>query len=222
MSVVFVQGTGAQSSGSVASLSIGFSANVTTGNAIAVGMINNADKCLQNSVTDTLGNTYKQVIYQNGANASAAFSAGFYANNIIGGSCTITLDPNGSDFVSGCIAEFSGVDNDLALDGYGGVTNSASSTLTTSKFDMGRDGVIFSIMEQNGTSTTLDPGGGATQIAENENATNAMPFNGAYLMVTAGTGKNATFTMGATKNSTAIAFGLRAALVSGASLRYSP
>ena len=217
MAVAFVQGTGSQSSGSVASLSKAFASNVTAGNSIAVGGISNSVLLGTGSVTDSLGNTYTRQVAVDGISAGRAASCGYLVDNITGGACTVTVDPTGSDFISMVIAEFSGTETTGSIDGNGTFNAGSGTTLTTSTFTMAGgtngNGAIFAAMEQNGTTTTLTAA--QTEIFEAEDATN-MPINGQYQTnVAAGSGKSATWTLGAGRSATAFAFGIKSGAAAG-------
>lgn len=95
------------------SATITFGANVTAGNLIAVGIRLGAAGI--SSVTDNLGNTYNLV----GSEVSAPSGEGlsvWYAKNIAGGACTITVTPAASTTIRANAVEFSGRDTAAPLD----------------------------------------------------------------------------------------------------------
>lgn len=201
MSVAFVQGTGVQSVGSVASVSKAFASNVGSGNLIWVGAVSSADTLGTTVMSDGLSNSYTRAVQVNGVSAGRGESASYYAKNITGGACTVTLTPTSSDFVSIAIAEFSGCDTTSPLDGTPGTQNSGTNAPTTSTWTSTANGVIVGVTEQNESSTTITEAD--TLIYENENVTNAMPLNAEYRLDNSpGAGKSCSWTYGASRSST--------------------
>jgi hypothetical protein len=187
MAAAYVQGTGLQSSGSVASLSKAFTSNVTAGNLIVVGGVGNGETLLTTgSATDGLLNTYTRDINRADAGAQTTQCAIYSAPVTTGGACTVTLDPTGSDFVDIAIAEFSGMDiSGTRLDtsnfGDANGTNAATGNLVTSTTT-----AIVGILSHSDGTVTLTPGASFAEIFEDQDATD-MPFNCEYRIAAAGT-----------------------------------
>lgn len=210
MATAFVQGTGVASVGSVANVSKAFTSNVTAGNCIAVATCCNNTVPGTSDVTDDLTNSYTRDVVVNGIAAGRAASAGYHAFNIAGGACTVTFDPTGSDFMTIGIAELSGTGSSDPIDGTGTANAGFGTSVTTSTWTMAGNGTIFGGLEHNGADTTLDPGAGFTLIFESENTVNAMPLIAIYQDgISAGSGKSASFTLGAGRSGTAFGMGLK-------------
>jgi len=85
-----------------------FTSNVTAGNLIVVtvGTFNGTSA----TVTDSLSNSYTLA-----ASASSKAQV-WYAQNITGGACTVTVTPSGGDFVNFMAIEYSGAKTSSVLD----------------------------------------------------------------------------------------------------------
>lgn len=123
MSIQKLQAAGNVIASSATPITISPPRNIVTGNflAVCVGTYFNSATV---TVTDNLGNTYTQAgsYYDAGGNPRSSI---WYAKNIIGGACTITVTQSTSTYLAAAVAEFSGVDTSSPLDGdSGGVTGS--------------------------------------------------------------------------------------------------
>lgn len=119
------------------SLPVAFASNVTAGNLIAV-VVFWANVTSTVTVADGLGNTYTAV--DNPVDLSTACRAStFYAKNIGGGACTVTVTFSGSVFGAVAVHEISGADTAAPLDqhsigflGYIGTdTDAVTASVTT-------------------------------------------------------------------------------------------
>ncbi len=208
MAVAHVQSTGAQSVGSVASLVKAFTSSVTAGNAIAVGGVANTNSLGTNAVSDTLSNSYTRGLLNNAVAAGRGETAVYYALNVTGGACTVTIDPAGSDFVCLGISEFSGVATASAADGTG-TASANSGTYTVSSYTPTDDGVAVGVATQNEGGTTFTESNSLAY--ENENATNAMPISWQYKLTTGPGNPNLSWTLGSTRQGCAAGMSLKQA-----------
>lgn len=197
MAAAFVQGTGLQSSGSVASLSKAFTSNVSFGTLLIAATIgNNGTRHGASSCADDRSNAYTRDV--NFTDPGVALTQGcvYSAQSGSAGACTVTLTPTGgNDFVSMGIAEFSGMFRTSPLDttatGNGSSTSPASGTLTTSQTD-----VIVGVMSFDGSNTAIGVGGSYNLIFEDEDTTD-MPISSEYRITSADV--TASFTLGASR-----------------------
>lgn len=149
MAIEYVQGTGLQSEGSVASLAKAFDSNVTAGNLILVGASTyNSDP---NTVTDGLANSYTRDVIEN---ASLRKTAIFSSPDITGGACTVTLNPVASTYLGVVISEFSGAATSSVLD------DSATGRDTSTDIDTGNivasdADIIFGVLSHASNSITI-------------------------------------------------------------------
>lgn len=202
---MFVQGTGIQSSGSVASVSKAFASPVTAGNCVVAAGIGAAVSAVgawvASKFSDTLGNAYTLDPNLYAGSGAVAIA---YDLSSAGGACTVTLtDPDGvGDWLSIGIAEVSGV---TARDT--SVKNSVNSAAATSGNIVTSDqATILGVLTHVGGTVTFTTTGGATEIFQDTDA-NDMPIVWAYKeAATAGT-YTMTWTLGSavTYNTVAIA-----------------
>lgn len=91
-----------------------FGSNVTAGNLIHVFILYRTSEGTGHSVADSLGNTYTLIAQPVRGNRQMAH---YYAANIAGGACTVTLTtPNSNQFRSLAVVEISGLDTVTPLD----------------------------------------------------------------------------------------------------------
>lgn len=198
----FVQGTGGQGA-LVTSLAKAFVSNVTAGNTIAVAISIEFPASTVTSVTDNLSNTYTQATTQVvGDNRQYLF----YALNISGGACTVTVNVSASTYVTIGIAEASGVVSSSALDvtdtGTGSSSAAATGSFTTSVPD-----IIFATVNHNSTAT-ITPAGGWSQIYEQEDWNNFATINFMYRTGAAGS-YNGQWTLSSSTGWLALAMALK-------------
>ena len=97
-------------------LGLTLSTNVTSGNLIHVFIFYHAGAGISHSVSDNLGNTYILIDAPIRTNRQVAH---YYASNISGGSCTITLTTsNNNQYRSIAAVEISGITTVSPLDGF--------------------------------------------------------------------------------------------------------
>lgn len=188
----FLQGTGIQSTGSVANVTKAFASALTAGSLLSVGGITSNAAMPAGCVTDTLANAYAlDVTVQRASNEQVAkFSA--VANGA--GACTVTLDCTGSDVQSIEISEFApdpGNSWDTVAanrrDDTGSAVDSVGSlNVTCSNIVPAGSGVVVGVMTQSAGNIPITPVSPWIQIFEDEDATD-MPVNGIYRLTTPGT-----------------------------------
>lgn len=136
MAIAFVQSKTFPGNASTPN-SVGFTNNVATGNSIIVATRNSTGSPSVN-VSDSLGNIYTEIgttqTTPGGANLRL-----FYAKNIIGGKCTVTLSWAGGSSNRAQMAEYSGCDTTSPLDqtakSSGTSTTPSSGNITTTVAD---------------------------------------------------------------------------------------
>lgn len=112
-----VQSQTAGDASAAATVTATFGANVTAGNLIHVFILyRDGGEGTSHSVSDNLGNTYTLIENVNRVNRRMAH---YYAANIAGGACSVTLTtPNNNQFRSLAAVEISGLDTASPLDVY--------------------------------------------------------------------------------------------------------
>lgn len=113
--MAFVQGAaGSNTPGVTDNASAIFGSNVTAGNLIVVSFTLNEIATIS-SVADGLGNTYTQVDFiENLANGVTHYK--YYAQNISGGACTITVTTSATRLINVAAEEYSGMATSGVLD----------------------------------------------------------------------------------------------------------
>lgn len=195
------QGTGAQSVGAVASLSVPFGSNVTAGRTILAGVITYPSAgSTPRTHAVTGGGTYTggapRITGVTGDTSPAGEIS--YAHNATGGATTVTVTPSANAVMAMVIEEVSGVKNQAPVSTATGNTSSASPATGTLSLG-GLTCFLFGVVTQNGGATTITPntGGGWAQIFEDEDVTE-MPINGQYRAAT-NTNQTAAWTFGASR-----------------------
>jgi len=208
--VAFIQGTGIQSVGSVASVSKAFASDVTSGNCLVVGCIASGTvDWTAAMVTDTLTNTYTQAIRINTTANDAEMQIARVLSSASGGPCTVTIDMTASDVQSIGIAECSltsGAANATATGQNTGTAVVTGNIVTTGGVDV----IIFALASHDGATTTMAEGGTYTPIFKDTDGTD-MPISWMYKEVVSGT-YTADWTYGASRtwDCCAAAFGTNA------------
>jgi hypothetical protein len=161
---------------SVNSISLAFSSSVTAGNLIvvAISAYNFSTNGDTFTVTDSLSNTYHQIgVTYHTAWDQANLLAVFYAYNISGGACTVTVNPSGTDaaYVRFAIHEFTGIrtspdpfDQTNRGQANSGTAVNSGNITTTSASEL-----IFGAMNTY-YSRTITEGANFTKLQENEDA----------------------------------------------------
>lgn len=139
MAWAFVQSTGTFVAATSTTIAQAFAGNVTAGNLIVVASHWN-DTGTTAAATDSLGNTYTSAVGPTNFSTTDRAQV-FFAKNITGGACTVTVTLNASRtnrYIT--IHEYSGLDTatgiDVAAAAAGSSTAPAASVTTTAANDM--------------------------------------------------------------------------------------
>lgn len=203
----FVQGSGIQSVGSVASVSKTFASNVTAGNCVvACGIASNMTGVWAgNKFTDTLGNTYVLDPNNYAVASGQPCAAIAYDLTSAGGACTVTLtDPDGvGDWLSIGIAEVSGVSaRDTSAKNTANNASATSGNIVTTGA-----AILLGVLSHGGSTISLTGTGGSTEIFQDSDA-NDMPIVWAYKEVTPAGTYTMTWTLGAAVTYSLVAIAL--------------
>jgi len=114
MAVAHVQSKAAMQWSGTA-LTVTFDSNVAAGNLIAV-LVGWASDSITAACSDGLSNSYTDVRNPTTVVVGTCRAAMFYAKNITGGACTITITFSGSAFATVVVHEISGADTSSPLD----------------------------------------------------------------------------------------------------------
>lgn len=161
--IAHVQSTGNSADGSASSIAQAFASNVTAGNLIVVtGYFGNTATC-----ADSLGNTY-----QSGATNGRLRM--FYAENISGGACTVTVSHDAATYRRISIHEYSGAKTSASMDtsaqsGLVDPGSSATNGNTTPAVTPSANGslIVGCIVNIPGGWTTVNPGTNYTERYDN-------------------------------------------------------
>lgn len=196
--MAFIQGTGVESAGAVASLARAYGSNVTAGNVLMVGIAtfrSAGSGATISSVTDTLSNSWARCVeatFNSVGSGDDSVCIAIWATQSIaaGGACTVTVTPNANAFMGIVIAEASNV----ARPTTGVTATGAGGTGADSGSQTGATNTLFFgiVTHDDATTRTITPGASQTQIFEDETI-NGMPVNGTY-RITSGT-INSTWTV---------------------------
>lgn len=177
---LFLQGTGVQSSGIVASLSKAFDSNVVRGNYLGVVVVtypSSGPTPVVHTVSDSRGNSYSSLIRFTGMVGDTAVAMEIHraiANST--GPCTVTVDPitpDGQGFVTFGIAAFSGAKlTDVTKVG----TSANSVNVSTGNFTTNFLDAILAGCSHIGPTMAITPAANWNQFYENQNGAN-MPIN---------------------------------------------
>ena len=159
MAATYEQGKLGRGSGD--SLAVAFDSDITGGNLIIV--------------TDTQSNTYTKVVYHDASNRKCCI---FYAYNVTGGSVTVTVNPaGGSGDITVTIHEWSGILNTSdPLDVYDAEMGASSTPETGSVATNYANELIFGVVGNWQSTTTISPGSSYTERLEEEDASTGMPI----------------------------------------------
>lgn len=195
MAIAHVQSTAHQGTG--ASVAKAFASNVTAGNAIIVGVTSFSAALNAGSCTDSLGNTYTRLAAP--AVDGSVQTTIYYAMNIAGGACTVTITPGDSGDVSLVISEFSGLaTSSMADQSATGTPNSTTPATAATGTTAQADELVYGVGGHSGAAATISPGGTFTQAAENESVA-LMPISGEYKIVSAVATYTADWTLSAAR-----------------------
>ena len=104
---------------------------VTSGNTLVVIVTTFFNASVTATITDSLGNSYTNATgYANGGTSNTVNLSAWYARNIAGGSCTLTVNLSTNCSWNFCVLEYSGADQAAPVDGT--ATGTGSSTTPSS------------------------------------------------------------------------------------------
>lgn len=204
---VHVQSNGTAGTTSQASRGLAFASNPAAGSFIVVGgaVWDGGSVPTSVSVTDSLSTSYTCLHDDIGGGDVREFLC--YGTTTSSGANTVTVDPEGSAFISFGIAEFTGPDS-TPLDADGGVTDNAGTPGGTNTTDsittISANALIiavFSVENYSGNSA-ITPNAEMTDIAEATDGGSLQPFNTSYRIATSATSYDVTYTYGASCNGT--------------------
>ena len=216
--MAYVQSASISTDGTAATtVAVTFPGNVTAGNLIALFVAFNNVANIIDSVTDSLGNTYTLV--DTALNFASDSHASYYAKNITGGACTVTVTFTASvGYRSLTVHEVSGLDTTAPLDqhaintqvapdiGTDAVTSGSVTTTTNGQYIFGACHV-----NNTGAGLTVDPGTGFTGRESIDGGADSAPLESEdQIQPTAGS-IAATFTLGANNNTTTCIMTFKAA-----------
>ena len=148
---------------SAQNLTAALSSNATAGNFIVVSVSGWPNLPAATAVTDNLGNIYSiagTVLVSQGA-----YSAIYYAKNVIGGAVTVTVNTvKSGGQISMTVAEFSGIDTVLPLDATAGSTGSGTTPSSGNMTPTLAGNLLIGSGTHNGNAVT-GAGAGFTMIA---------------------------------------------------------
>lgn len=181
-----VQGTGAQSSGSVTSVGKAYTSSVTAGNTLVCVAVSSTKAIGLSDITDSQINTWTRRVLQDpgaGKEKVAIFTA-------IAGSTginSVTFQPAaGADFISIAIGEISGELNPVTIDITGTGTAVNTGTLATTGLTTTTNGCVVGGFTHSGSvNQTITENGSPTQIYQNTNTAN-MPIDASFKNTVAG------------------------------------
>lgn len=201
MAIVRVQGTGVRRVSNETAPTKAFGSNVTAGNHIIVLVEGWSNPAWQaGDVTDSLGNTYQLAIAKNDFNVNDC--AIYYAENITGGACTLTVNPAAVAGWYGAYAavEHSGLLTSGSLDKTQTNADSARpvSTGSTGTLTQANE-VVAAVMTIAATQTTMTiDNAGFTEEFEELDFSGHNPGEGDSKIVAATTAVNVSWTISPT------------------------
>lgn len=178
MASAYVKGYGAQGT-SYAPLVISFVGSLTVDNhIIVVAMSYPTGKVFAVSDNKTSPtNSYTKHVEQDLTTVRGLVASAKVANGAA--TVTVTINAGSSEgLISGAIAEVSGLDTTTWYDTGDSESGTGTSVATTAVTPAGAS-FFAGIMTHDGSTRTLTPGTGWTQIAEDQNASN-VPYNAEY------------------------------------------
>lgn len=184
----------------VNSLDLAYPGNVASGNLLVCAgqAYNSSTGPTSVAVTDSIGTTYtvKSFAPSSGAPNERIWIA--YGIAPSSGANTVTVNPsNASDDLSFSIDEFSGVDTTTPLDVDGSYTQGTGTTASDSITTTVDGALIVGVMGYDGSTVTLSPGSGWTEIGEHEDNTTDEAHAAAFQIVGAAGSYTASWTLGA-------------------------
>ena len=195
-----VQSTGKfRSSSSVASItSSAFGTQPTVGNYIIVAAAAAFGSDPNPwAFSDNQGNSYS-VARTSAANNLLRVAIGYAKITTSSGSFTVTVDPNGSSFITGCAIEVAGLDGTAPLDQVNSNTGTSNSPTPGSITTTVADELIVAIAgDRNGTTTTTEPGAPWVLVFEEEAGNSFVRASMIYQIASATGSFNPQWTLGA-------------------------
>ena len=163
--------TNSQASGT-GTLTIAFPGSVTAGNLIVVGVATYGTSTTVTVSDNVSGNSYTQAggYTTNGSSRTSIW----YAKNIHGGSCTVSIAPSDAAYISANITELAGYDPTAPLDDEKTGTGTSTLPLTASVSVGGSNDIIYAVAGVAAVSTTVPNAHyellGSVNITDRENA----------------------------------------------------
>lgn len=129
-----------------------FSSNVTAAGLIVIGVVT-FNTGITLTITDSLGNTYAQAgtYLLNGAGTYRLSI--WYAKNIAGGACTVTVTPSATAFITWGQSEYSGAHLTAPLDSTNSGTGTGTVPTTGSITVSEANEMIFAVINAGGPKT---------------------------------------------------------------------
>ena len=216
--MAYVQSASISSDGTTSTtVAVTFGSNVTAGNLIALFVVFNSGANIIDTVADSLGNTY--VLADTAVGFAGDSHATYYAKNITGGACTVTVTLTASvGYRSLVVHEASGLDTTAPLDqhvintqttpgtGANAVTSGSVTTTTDGQY-------IFGATHVNnvGAGVTVTPGTGLTGRESIDGGADSAPLESEDLIQTSAGAIAATFTQSVDNNVTTAIMTFKAA-----------
>ena len=191
-SIVLVQ-KNSNTTSSAQSLARALPSSVTAGNLIVVSVSGWPNNTI--AVSDNRGNSYS--IAGNVLTSSGAYSAIYYAKNVVAGTTTVTVRTGRSGAqISMVVAEFSGVDTVSPLDSAAGAVGTGTAPSSGSMTPTNAGDLVIGSGTHNGNTVTT-AGSGFTMIAiPTEDSNTHQPLAMEYRVLTGTPATAATFSLG--------------------------
>lgn len=179
------------------STTVSFDSNVTAGNTILVTLHGyDMPEGISTPVSDSLSNSYSRKFHTSGGDGALVLSFNF-ADDIAGGACTITINPEGTAaYCSYMIIELGGV---AAAPDDGADTNTGTGTAVSAgpiTPTVSGDIIIAGMTSMASGQVSIAPDGDYTQLDEYENGAAAMHMNVQYRVYNSTTADTANWTLG--------------------------
>lgn len=210
MAILYVQDTSQGSNNASTARTLAFLLDVTAGNFLVVAVSTFTGSNLNLTVTDSLGNIYHNLTNYQTAPGESKLNI-FYAKNVLGGACTVTVDPNGTSVYMGlAILEYSGVSTTSPIDSWTAhhtVADTASSAGTV-PIPRAGDAVFACYTQPTGTVAGTEGVGFALRTNLSNSSTAMTLFCQDTMPV--GTDTATPFTFASSVTSEGLAFSMRA------------
>lgn len=205
MAISIVQLSAPFSTGNVASVTSAFGSDITAGSAIILAY--------------SVYNDPAMTISDNGSRSYAAdfdFACGLnrlHLHSCLGaaaGPCTITIDPDGSSYMSGIAIEVAGLKTSAAVDDTSGDGNINITSVQPGSIDLAQaEELVMGVMAVNASRTITPPASPWVEIAEQQDYSTHITVNVCYHIVTDGAAQNPTWTLNSAATMAAMQAGYR-------------